>query len=162
VKSWLAKYRISASLDARRPLPPSLRRQIETRPDLSRFSACLARLDRALACRPANPGPSPFLHRSIMRAVEAAGPAPAPPRLRPALRWLPAPALAVLVLSAIWLWRDRSPQPQPIESAAAVLAMGESVAQSAPSTVVAPLSDEWRRLNRDVDRTAQFLLASLP
>jgi hypothetical protein len=28
--------------------------------------------------------------------------------------------------------------------------------------VVAPLSDELERLNRDLDNTAQFILASLP
>jgi hypothetical protein len=31
-----------------------------------------------------------------------------------------------------------------------------------PSQMVAPLSEEWERLNGDLDRTQEFLLASLP
>ena len=40
--------------------------------------------------------------------------------------------------------------------------MGDQMVRTMPSAVVAPLSDELERLNRDLDKTAKFLLASLP
>ena len=36
------------------------------------------------------------------------------------------------------------------------------MASAVPSTMLAPLADELKRLNQDLDNTAQYLLASLP
>jgi hypothetical protein len=36
------------------------------------------------------------------------------------------------------------------------------MARAMPSAVVNPLADELKNINRDLDNTAQFLLASLP
>jgi hypothetical protein len=42
------------------------------------------------------------------------------------------------------------------------LELSEQITQTMPAAVMAPLSDEWQGLNRDLQNTAQFLLASLP
>jgi hypothetical protein len=42
------------------------------------------------------------------------------------------------------------------------LQVGGEMARAVPSAVVNPLADELNNLNRDLDNTAQFLLASLP
>jgi hypothetical protein len=51
---------------------------------------------------------------------------------------------------------------QPLAPAVAALDLSEEMARTMPDAVMAPLSDEWQRLGRDLDRTTQFLLASLP
>jgi hypothetical protein len=48
------------------------------------------------------------------------------------------------------------------ERAGTTLAASEEMAWTAPATAVAPLTEEWQRLNQDLDNTAQFLLAALP
>jgi hypothetical protein len=102
-----------------------------------------------------------------MQAVRAAS-RPAAAQREPAVpRWLTVPAFAVVVLLVAW-WALHSPvrQPtQPTQSLAAAttaLQMGDQMVRAMPSAVVAPLSDELERLTRDLDNTAQFLLASLP
>ena len=124
-------------------------------------------LDRALKQTVPRPETPPSLHRSIMQAVRAANrPAPAPRELA-VLRWLPVPALAVLVLLAVW-WVARGPVKPPVHdtqslaAATTALDLGGQMAQAVPSAVVTPLSNELERLNRDLNNTAQFLLASLP
>ena len=83
------------------------------------------------------------------------------------MRWLAAPAGAVLLLMAVWL-ALRSPgrplvQDRPSLAVVTIaLEMSGQLAHTVPSAVVAPLSDELERLNRDLDDTAQFILASLP
>jgi hypothetical protein len=83
------------------------------------------------------------------------------------LRWLVAPALAALVVAVSWhnLRPSARSAASPAESLAAatrVFETGGRLAQSVPATVVAPLSEELRRLNQDLDSAAQYLLASLP
>jgi len=36
------------------------------------------------------------------------------------------------------------------------------MASTVPGTALAPLTEEWQRLNQDLDNTTQFLLATLP
>jgi hypothetical protein len=36
------------------------------------------------------------------------------------------------------------------------------MARTMPAAALAPLTEEWQRLNQDVDATAAFLLATLP
>jgi hypothetical protein len=97
-----------------------------------------------------------------MRAVQAAARTRAPRRNPLWLRWLPAPALACLALLAGWWLFHPSPKPAALEPAATALLMSQQIVQTLPSTVLAPLNDEWQRLSLDLDNTARFLLANLP
>jgi len=82
-------------------------------------------------------------------------------------RWVAAPVVAALALAAVWQM-PRGPARPPAQgtrslaAAATALEMSSQLAQTVPSAVVAPLSDELERLNRDLDNTAEFILASLP
>jgi hypothetical protein len=83
------------------------------------------------------------------------------------LRWVAAPLVAAVVLVVIWQGLRGPIAPpskgtQSLAAATTALEMGGQLAQAAPSAVVAPLSDELARLNRDLDNTARFILASLP
>jgi len=99
--------------------------------------------------------------------VRAANRPAAAPRQPSVLRWVPVPVFAVmLVLVAVWVLQSpvRTPvqNAQPLAAAASALQLGDQMVRTMPTVVVAPLSDELERLNRDLDKTAQFLLASLP
>jgi hypothetical protein len=106
----------------------------------------------------------PGLHTSIMHAVRTRG-LPAPPVQRPSSwRWLPAPMLVAL-FCAVWAWHLASKPPPArgaFERAGTALATSEEMARAVPATAVAPLIEEWQRLNQDLDNTAQFLVATLP
>jgi hypothetical protein len=109
------------------------------------------------------PAAPPALHASIMRAVQTAGP-PLPPMHKPSVaRWLAAPAVALL-LGAVWAWHSASVAPRQValDSAGIALAKGADMARSAPDAALAPLNDEWQRVNLDLHNTAQFVLAALP
>ena len=167
MKLWFTKARISATLDAGKKPSAWLRRSISGSDELRSFEQEMTALDRALKHTVPRPETPPSLHRSIMQAVRAAN-RPAPARRQLAvLRWLPAPALAVLVLLAIW-WVTRGPVRPPVQdtqslaAATTALDLGSQMAQAVPSAVVAPLSNELEQLNRDLNNTAEFLLASLP
>jgi hypothetical protein len=167
MKSWFAKLRISAALDAGHKLSASLRRNIDSSEQLLGAEQELKALDRALKQAPPRPQAPPGLHRSIMQAVRVAERTQAEPRGLAVLRWVAAPLVAAVVLVVIWQGL-RGPVASPSEgtqslaAATTALEMGGQLAQAAPSAVVAPLSDELARLNRDLDNTAQFILASLP
>jgi hypothetical protein len=84
------------------------------------------------------------------------------------LRWLLAPALAICLLSAFLLYRAHLPAPAPgadsgltLSVPAGVLQFSYTMADSLPATL-APLSDELNHVQNDLDRTADFLVASLP
>ena len=47
-------------------------------------------------------------------------------------------------------------------AASSALELGGSMVREAPAAVLSPLSDELQRLDRDLLKTGQFLLASLP
>lgn len=168
---WFAKFRISAALDSRKPLPPSLRNAIAQSGELQAFAKDADALGRALEAEsPSVAEPPPGLHKAIMRAVEdgaSTGAAAPVPLLR---QWLPVSAAAALVLFAAW-WALRpvshSPmgsitQAEALKPAVAVLEFGARITPRMPSEMVAPLSEEWERLNQDLDRTQDFLLASVP
>jgi hypothetical protein len=168
---WFAKFKISAALDSRKPLPRAVHNAMARSDELYRFEKQAVSLKRALKATPAPASePPPGLHEDIMRAVRAGARPATQVRELVLWRWLPAPALAALVLLAVWgalrpAWdssRRAAAERAGLGPAVAVLDLGERVAQSMPSEMVAPLSEEWERLNRDLDRTQQFLLASLP
>ena len=109
------------------------------------------------------PTAPPALHASIMRAVQTADP-PLPPAHKPSVvRWIAAAAVAVL-LGAIWAWHSASlaPRRMALDTAGIALAKGTDMARSAPDAALAPLNDEWQRVNQDLHNTAQFVLAALP
>jgi hypothetical protein len=106
--------------------------------------------------------PPADLHRSIMRAVRTAADESERASPSPLWRWMIAPALAVMA-AALWLiW----PQPEKgalLSNAAQVaLDRAHAVPQQASAVVLSPLSDELECLNRDVQKTVDFLLASVP
>jgi hypothetical protein len=161
MKSWLAKFRISAALDAGKPLPPSLRRAIATDPELERFMRRTENLGRALRKPPLA---EPALHDSIMRAVRAAT-RPEPPRRTFGAAWLAATAsLAALAVVCFWMGfhRQAARGGQSLAGAAMVLEMSEKMPNTMPSLVMSPLSDEWARVDHDLQNTKQVLLASFP
>jgi hypothetical protein len=126
----------------------------------------LEALDRALKETAPRPQAPPTLHRSIMQAVRATE-RPAPLPGLSFLKWVPAPVLVVVALLVVWQAqrgpvRSPAPNPQSLAAATTALEIGGQMAQSMPGAVVAPLADELARLNRDLNNTAQFLLASLP
>jgi hypothetical protein len=167
MKRWFMKARISAALDAGGKPSADLRQAISGSDELQGFEEEMTSLDRALKQTVLRPNVPPALHRSIMQAVQTAGHPTRKVRQLPFLRWAPVPALTVLVLLAIW-WMARGPARPPVrntqslEAATAALDLGGKMAHAVPSAVVMPLANELERLNRDLDNTARFLLASLP
>jgi len=80
-------------------------------------------------------------------------------------------AVAALALALLcWtIYSPREPQLQrqeadagSFEAASSALRLGNDMAQIAPTAMVAPLSNELDQLNKDLNKTAEFLLASLP
>jgi len=100
-----------------------------------------------------------------MHAVEAALPESQPSILR-RVKWPLVAGFAVLLLIGVWQLARPAPRRVPgsasLDPATAALVSGQQMAQDLPATVVAPLTDEWRRLSLDWDNTARFLLANLP
>jgi hypothetical protein len=167
MKLWIARLRTSLALDADQPTSAWLRRWLSASAEVRGMEQEMMALDRALKeTAPKTEAPA-SLHSSIMQAVRAANRPAAAPRPMAVLRWVPVPVFAVvLVLVALWVLQSPVRPPvqtaQPLAAATTALHLGDQVVRTIPSAVVAPLSDELQRLNRDLDKTAQFLLASLP
>jgi hypothetical protein len=98
--------------------------------------------------------------RAVRNADNSARPEPIPVRLR----WLAASALVLALCFGAWRLANRSAGAgqTPLAAAGTALDLSEQVAQDMPARVVAPLADEWQRVNQDLKNTAEFLLASLP
>jgi hypothetical protein len=161
MKSWLAKFRISAALDAGKPLPESLRRKIAADPELERFARRTEALGRALRSVPL---PDPSLHDSIMRSVRNAARREQPRRsLAPS--WLPAAAAAAaLTIACVWatFHRPTPPSRESLDGAVMVFEESEQMLNTMPKMVMAPMYDEWARVDQDVQDTTHVLLASFP
>jgi hypothetical protein len=167
MKSWIARLRISAALDADQPPSARLRRWPDASVELRAIEQEMVALDRALKETAPRAEAPASLHGSIMQAVRAADRPAAVPRQATVLRWVPVPVFAaMLLLVALWVLHTpvRTPvqNAQPIAAATSALQLGDQMVRTMPSAVVSPLSDELERLNRDLDKTAKFLLASLP
>ncbi len=162
MKTWLAQFRISAALDRGKPLSRNQQEGVERTPELRRFAQASRTLNLDLKGGPIPAKLPVALHSGIMRAVVGAQRSGAPTGLSFVWRWLPAPALVLLVLAGFWWPMRRAPGPDPLAPASAVLQAGQQVTQTMPAAVLAPMSDEWQRVSRDLDKTAQFLWASLP
>ena len=161
MKSWLAKLRISIAMDAGKPLPESLRQKIAADPELEHFTRRTEALGRALR---SVPSAEVGLHNSIMRSVRNAARRDET-RRSPVPSWLsPAAAVAALTLVCIWatLHRPTPPGRESLDGALMVLEVSEQMPNTMPKMVMAPLSDEWARVDHDVQDTTQVLLASFP
>jgi hypothetical protein len=168
MKAWFAKLKISAALDNGQGPAADETPKKSVSAERRGFEQDMAALDRALKQTVPKPDTPPSLHSSIMRAVRVAErPAAETGRELTLLRWLPASVVAVLVVMVAW-YVARGPARLPMQDAQSLavattaLEMGGQVAQAVPSAVVTPLSDELEKVNRDLNSTAQFLLASLP
>lgn len=83
-------------------------------------------------------------------------------------RWIPVSGFAGIILLGLLLTfhnrsetRNRNSQAALTQISAAYSASQE-VVDALPSVTVGPLSDEVDKVNQDIDRTAEFLLATLP
>jgi hypothetical protein len=168
MKAWFAKLRISAALDDGQGPAAGAQREKCVSTELRGFAQELTALDRALKQTVPKPDAPPSLHSSIMRAVRAAEhPAAEPGRELTFVRWVPWSVAAVAAVIAVW-YVSHGPERLPARDAQSLavattaLEMGGQVTRAAPAAVVTPLADELARVNRDLDSTAQFLLASLP
>jgi hypothetical protein len=167
MRTWLAKYKISSALDLGQSLPPSLRRRMEASAELRAFARNADALDHALKQDLPEVEPPAFLHASIMRAVEQSS-RPVPRRSL-AWRWLPAPAFAIAILLAAW-WGLHLSTPKPVQqpqwaassTANTAPTLNEQVTRTVTTALVSPLSDEWQRLDLDLNKAMDFLSASLP
>jgi hypothetical protein len=161
MKSWLAKFRISTAMDSGKPLPESLRQKIAADPELERFTRRTEALGRALR---SVPPAQPALHDSIMRSVRNAARREEPRRALVS-SWLTAAAtVAALTIACGWAiyHRPATAGRQSLDGAVMVLEMSEQMPNTMPKMVMAPLSDEWARVDHDVQNTTQVLLASFP
>jgi hypothetical protein len=162
MKTWLAKFRISSALDSGRPLPETLRQKIAADAELQRFVRRADALGRALKHQPLPPGPP--LHDSIMRAVRESA-RRGQPRGAPVSFWLTASAAAAAVAGVcVWLAFHRAaPSAGPsLNGPALVLEMSEEIPNAMPLAMLAPLTNELARVDRDLQDTTQILLASFP
>ena len=167
MKSWFTRLGISAALDADHKMSASQRRRIDRSGELRGFEKEVAGLDRALRQAPPKTAAPRGLHAGIMRAVRAAECPAEAPRPLPFLRWVTVPLVTLLVLVVAGHVLRRPPRPtaqstQSLAAASTALEMSSQLTQTMPAAMVAPLADELERLNRDLDNTAQFILASLP
>jgi len=116
----------------------------------------------------------PDLHRSIMRAVRATR---QPERRQPFMfaivrRFkmsgvLSVTGFAALIMLVSWLVLHNRPQStipnsQALTELSTVFNASRDIVDTIPSVTVGPLSDELDRVNLDLNRTADFLIATLP
>jgi hypothetical protein len=116
----------------------------------------------------------PELHDSIMYAVHATDrtertKVSAMGLLQRLIKvgWFPISGFAGLVLFAVLLLIHNRPvatthDPQPLAEISKAFTTGQEFVDALPSVTVGPLSDELEKVNRDLDRTAEFLIATLP
>jgi len=116
----------------------------------------------------------PDLHGSIMNAVHSAHQAESTSVSVSEMfqsflkaRWIPVSGYAGLVLLGVLLTIYYRPapaiqNPQPLSEISKAFATSQELVDSLPSVAVGPLSDELDKVNRDLDRSAEFLIATLP
>jgi hypothetical protein len=131
-------------------------------------------LESALRGSPPRTEFPPDLHDSIMRAVHAADRAERSELSSIGIfqrfikvGWIPVTGFVGLVLLGVMLSIHNHPvattqNPQPLAELSQAFTTGQELMDSLPSVTVGPLSDELDKVNRDLDRTAEFLLATLP
>jgi hypothetical protein len=141
----------------------------------AKLRRCADSLEAALRGSPPKSEFPPALHNSIMRAIQATHREERSQAFVFAIfqrfaniRWLPITGFAALALLGSWLALHHSSAKPPISSAqsfpeiSSAFATSQELMDSLPSVTVGPLSDELDKVNHDLDRTAEFLLATLP
>ena len=163
MKMWLARLRISVAADLTTSLPKWVQRQLDRSPELRRQYASVLALDRSLR-QPLPVNTPSLLHSRIMQAVRAERSRPAATASHLGWRWLTAPAGAVVILlGLLCLTRPaREGHAPAVGPALTALDLGRQLTQTVPIAAVQPLTEEWLRVNRDLEGTARFLLASMP
>jgi hypothetical protein len=83
------------------------------------------------------------------------------------IRWLPVAGFASVVLLGIWLASSHHPartssNAQSLPEISKAFTVTQEVVDAFPSATVGPLCNELDNVGRDFDRTAEFLLATLP
>jgi hypothetical protein len=83
------------------------------------------------------------------------------------IRWLPVIGIAGFVLLGVVIAIHNGPERKTSNSQvqaqiSAAFTASQEVVDALPSVTVGPLSDELDKVNQDLDRTAEFLLATLP
>jgi len=165
------QMRISNALNERKPMPPALAQAIAQSEELLRFAENSQALDHALRVQLPKPGASASLHASIMRAVRAAGCVPATETRSLWPRWIAVAAPVVLALTGLFLASEffRIPNdgmqpdnPRNLAAASSALELGGNLVREAPAIAMSQLSEEMQRLDSDVAKAKEFLVASLP
>jgi len=128
-------------------------------------------LETALRSAPPRAEFPPELHDSIMDAVHAIR-AERPSasgieifRRLIKVSWIPVTGFAGLVVLGALLTIHNRPTPtikSPFSEISDAFATSQKLVDSLPAVAVGPLSDELDKVNRDLDRTAEFLIATLP
>jgi len=142
-------------------MPESLRRTIDADPELQRF-AKRAEAHGETLCQLTPSGPP--MHDSIMRAVRAAARQEQPRRDAAWRWWVASGALAALTLVSVY-WthlRPKVPVQQAMESPVMFLEMSTNMLAEMPALMMSPLSNEWARVDHDLQSTTKVLMASLP
>ncbi len=163
MRSWITKVRLSIALDIKRALPEGFRRRVVRDPVPGLFEHDLTRLDRDLKASAVKPEPPPGFCEQLIQAVRASQDSAGARATRSSRRWLPAPAFAAaLVLVVCWVGTHRRRSSPTTPPAAAAIEVGQMLAPELPNSFVEPLTGEWASLQRDLEHTSDFLLASLP
>jgi hypothetical protein len=169
--NWLTKLKISMALDERRPLPRRVVRAVERSPEVRRFAENAAKLDKELKNTQPVTEPPAALHASILRAVRSDGSPAESAGEKFFSRLIPISALGLVLLLGVLSGNFLAHRPAtgPVTNelpslgvASSTLDVGGELVQAGPSAVLAPLSDEMLRLNRDLTNAQNYLLASLP
>jgi len=164
---WLNKYRMSRALDSSVRRSARLQREIGRSGDLRRFDEELTCVDRLLKEQSPPAAEAPvYFHGSIARAIRACATSSAAESPR-RIRWVPALGVSLIALAGfLWALAQHPQQVEgnsvPFQPAARALEMGSELAQKAPGSLAQPMSDEWERINQDFERTADFLMSSVP
>ena len=110
------------------------------------------------------------LREEIMRRVRVTSRLPAPPppaRSFHIWRWLAVPGAAVIVVFALLtnykssVNNNRGPEAS-LRAASQVLGTEERIAGEFTAAMVGPLNEELNRIDGDIKRAAEHLMASLP
>ncbi len=131
------------------------------------FNTCSGEHDpvEQALCGPAPHDQAPAsLHASIMQAVRASRETALPVTRRRVGLWATAPVAVAVVLLCVWFAGDsrRDNSKASLSAAVAALQLGQEAPHNAAAAALRPLNDELGRIGRDLDSTAQFLLASIP
>jgi hypothetical protein len=177
MKKFFLQFIISRSLDSAAPLSAFWKKWIARSPELERFERQARTLDQRLKQRvEGRDAAVPHsLHASIMRAVRESRPEPRALGgstawgISPGLRWGMAAAGLLLLGAGLWLgphdWAlpgGRAARSSNLASLPAVGPLTEQLTSNGLAVITLPLTRQMEDLSRNMQETAQFLLASLP